>query len=170
MTANQSFEMDAPAVFGRTATSTRHHLAECPHLVDRDWHPCSEEEVATYPLCTWSQDQLDGVGRSHPATLADAMRELGLPVGNERLVRELLAFVSYDELWLPYSRSYVALGFEGRGVAYFGKSYVWVRGHRTDLPNHTNTSHAGGRSVQYGDTCPRCFLAMPFSGACDDCS
>ncbi|MET3962820.1 hypothetical protein ABIE44_002754 [Marmoricola sp. OAE513] len=168
MTA-QSNEFN-PLAFGRTATSTRRHLVTCPHLVNRTWHVCDQVELAAYEICDWSQDQIDGVGRSHPATMEDAIRELGLPSGNEPIVRDLLKFVTFDEIWLPYSRSYVALGLGGRAVAAFGKSYVWVGGRKTELPNYSETSHAGGKAVTYGETCPVHFIAMPKTGVCDGCS
>lgn len=76
-------------VLGRTVTSTRVHLADCPELVGRDWYKVTEGELAGYPVCHWSRDQLEGVGRSHPATLEDAMREHGTPAAAVALIKEL---------------------------------------------------------------------------------
>jgi hypothetical protein len=163
-------EIAEPHAFARTASATRVHLVNCPHLVGRDAHVVDEIEIATYGLCEWSQDQLDGVGRSHPATLEEAMREQGTPAGAVSLIREHLRFVRYDEIWLPHSRSYVALGRGGRAVAAFGKSYMWVGGRRIDLPGYVDTRHAGHRSQpSYGDTCQGCHIMLPLSGVCDDC-
>jgi hypothetical protein len=165
-----SARVEVAALVGRTATGTRVHLADCPHLVGKDWHPATEAEIDAHPVCDWSRDQLTGQGRSHPATLEDAMREQGTPAGAVALIREHLKFVTYDEIWLPYSRSYVALGLDGRAVAGFGKTYVWVGRTRIDLPGYAAGRHTG-RSDQpsYGETCPRCFLQMPLTGVCDIC-
>ena len=166
-------EPAARPVFVRTASASRLHLVECPHVVDSDTHIAGEAELAHYPVCDWSQDQLDGTGRSHPTSLDEAMRELGTPAGTEHLIKEALRFVSYDEIWLPYSRSYVALGREGRAVAFFGKTYVdLVGGGRLELPEYRDVSHGGGGAagVNYGKTCQKCQLAMPFIGECDNCS
>lgn len=76
-----------------------------------------------------------------------------------RCSRENLKFVTCDEIWLPHSKSYVALGLDGRAVASFGKTYVWVGGNRIDLPGYVAGRHAGrGDQPAYGETCPRCFL------------
>lgn len=158
-------------VLGRTATSTRLHLADCPHLVNRDWRQAADAELDGYPVCDWSRDQLEGVGRSHPATLEDAMREQGTPAEAVALIKEHLKFVTYDEIWLPYSKSYVALGLDGRAVAGFGKTYVWVGRTRVDLPGYA-AGHHTRRTDQpaYGEICPRCFLQMPLTGTCHTCN
>lgn len=158
-------------VLARTDTLTRAvHLAECPHLVDRSWHLADQGEIDAHRLCQWSQDQLSGHGRLHPDTLDDAMRLQGTPAEAKRLIKEALTFVTFDEIWLPYSKSYVALGLDGRAVAAFGKSYVWVGGSRVDLPGYVAGRHAG-RSTQpsYGETCTRHHIAKSLSGVCDLC-
>ena len=99
------------------------------------------------------------------------MRVHGTPAAAVALIKEHLKFVTYDEIWLPYSKSYVALGLDGRAVASFGKSYVEVGDHRVDLPGYV-AGRAAGRSSQptYGETCPTCFIAMPLTGICDNCN
>lgn len=156
--------------FGRTATATRLHLSDCPHLVGKDWHAADQAGIDGYPLCQWSRDQLEGLGRLHPETLEDAMRVHGTPAGAVALIKEHLKFVTYDEIWLPYSLSYAALGLDGRAVASFGKSYVEVGEGRVDLPGYV-AGRASGRSHRptYGGLCPNCFLLMPLTGICDDC-
>lgn len=158
-------------VFGRTATATRVHLSGCVHLVGKDWHAADQAEIDGYPLCQWSRDQLEGVGRIHPDTFEDAIRVHATPAAAVRLIKEHLKFVTYDEIWLPYSKSYVALGLEGRAVASFGKSYVEVGERRVDLPGYV-AGRASGSSHQptYGETCPRCFMQMPLTGTCDNCN
>lgn len=158
-------------VLGRTATGTRVHGIDCPHLVGKEWHLASEAEVGAHPLCDWSEDQLSGHGRSHPETLEAAMREQGTPEAAKPLIKELLASVGYDEIWLPYSRSYVALGLNGRAGASFGKTYAWVDGRRVDLPGHVASGHQGHRATPpYGEACPITFEAHPLTGECDRCN
>ena len=171
MTASNVVELPSEwLIQGRTATSTRRHLAECPHLVGRDWHVATEAEIAAYPLCSWSQDQLGGHGRSHPATLEDAMREQCTPAEAVALIKEHLKFVTYDEIWLPYSRSYVALGLGGRAVAAFGKTYLWVGGRRIELPTYVRNRHQGHRAQPgVGEPCPIHFIARSLTGVCDLC-
>lgn len=158
--------------FGRTDTMTRAvHLVECPHLVQKQWHPATEQDLATLPVCSWSRDQLVGHGRSHPLTLEEAIREHGTPEAAVRPIKEALRFVTFDEIWLPYSRSYVALGLDGRAVASFGKSYVQVGDQRVDLPDHVAARRAGHTTAPArGELCPRCFIQMPLTGICDDCA
>lgn len=175
MTTNHAaeFPSDLPVeafTFGRTATATRVHLAECPHLVGKEWHEATELELDRYPLCDWSQKELSGLGRSHPATVAEAMREQGTPAGAAPLIKEALKFVTFDEIWLPYSRSYVALGLDGRAVASFGKTYVKVAGNRVDLPGYVAGWHQGHtKQAAYGEVCPQHHIAMSISGLCDLC-
>lgn len=170
MTITLTTPAAAPA-YGRTASATRTHLVDCPHLVGREVVAVDAPDFGTHPLCEWSRDQLDGTGRSHPATLDDAMRDQGTPVHSRPLIKQYLEGVDHDEIWLPYSRSYVALGRDGRAVATFGKAWIWIRDvGRFDLPGYRGSSGEGRRvAPTYGDSCPRCFLQMPLSGTCDQC-
>jgi len=163
--------------FARTDTLTQAvHLVECPHLVGKRWHDATDHDLATLPVCAWSRDQLEGHGRLHPATLEDAMREHGTPAGAVRLIKQALKFVTYDDIWLPYSRSYVALGVRGRAVASFGKSYVEIGDRRIDLGPGVSrlagarTSTSGRAQPAYGDDCPIHHVAMSLAGTCDDCN
>jgi len=57
---NEAMVLSELDVFARRATATRAHLVDCPHLVGKEWHLCTEGEVAAYRVCDWSQDQLNG--------------------------------------------------------------------------------------------------------------
>ncbi|HET6561562.1 MAG TPA: hypothetical protein VFG72_06780 [Marmoricola sp.] len=48
-----------------------------------------------------------------------------MPAGAGRAtIRQTLESVSHDQVWAPNSRSYIALGADGAGVAWVGKTYV----------------------------------------------
>lgn len=173
MTQLQMTQLSADAFdFARTDTLTKAiHLAECPHLVGKRWHEATATEMDQLRLCHWSEKQLSGHGRSHPASLAAAMREQGTPAAAVPLIREALKFVTYAEIWLPYSKCYVALGLGGRAVASFGKSYVKVAGRRVDLPGYAAGRHQGHtKQAAHGEICPTCFVTMPLTGICDNCN
>jgi hypothetical protein len=170
MTIDRISSDPLPSALGRTSTATRNHLVECPHLVGRDWYVASETEADLYPLCDWSQNQLGGTGRTHFATVADAMRLHGTPTAVAPLINEALRFVRFDDIWTVYNQSYVALGYEGRAVASFGKTWVQVGDHRIELPGYVAGEHQGHHAQPaYGDTCPVHFVAMSLGGTCDDC-
>ena len=165
--ARQSF---APDTLVRTETGNRLHIAACPHLGSEIRRATPADRLAM-EVCTWCRAELDGVGRSYFDDLADAMRAFGTYAGTERLIREALRFVTYDQIWIPHSRSYVALGLEGRGVAWFGKTYV-VPTTTTfvELPDYS-PGHGGGSPTDkpFGETCPVHFVARSLTGVCDLC-
>jgi hypothetical protein len=148
------------------------HLPDCPHVHDCVVHDATSEELESVPLCGWSQAELDGVGRRYFATVEAAMRHFGSHAGTERRIRQHLRDVLYDQIWVPYSGSYIALGLGGAGVAWVGKSYVSFRDGRLEtLPGYGSRGGGGTPAHQrYGDTCASCGLGMPLVGGCDFCS
>jgi hypothetical protein len=173
MTTNNATQPDAPTaelVFFRTETGNRQHLRDCPHLLDasavRETTPA---ERATMPVCDMCDRDIKGQGRTPYLTLDDAMRDFQTPVQLQARVRESLAGVTHDEIWLPYSRSYIALGHCGKAVAWAGKHWVQPsRDEFVELPGFV--AHGGGRTTQevrYGATCPICQLTRALNGACD---
>lgn len=158
-----------PAYF-RTATGTRVHLPQCPHLHDTDAHAASAAERLALPVCDWSQAQLGGYGREHFDAVEDAMRRVGVPVGAHAAVAAALRFVEFDEVFTVHSLTYGALGLDGRTVAGFGKTYYWVGERRVNLPMYVENGRSGRTAPKaYGETCPVHFLAMSLAGTCDDC-
>lgn len=160
---------DAPAYF-RTATGTRVHRPECPHLVEAEAHAATPAERLQHPVCDWSRAQEEGYGREHFDTIEDAMRRVGVPVGAHDTVLAALRFVGHDEIFTVHSLTYGALGRDGRTVAGFGKTYYWVRDKRINLPSHVDISRSGHAAPQvHGRICPDCKIEMPLTGICDDC-
>ena len=154
-----------PGTLWKTAAGGRAHLRRCSHLVDKDM-----VEAADEPVCDLSQAELEGRGREYFADLKAALPAMGVSGSDWTQVHELLSDVDHDELWLPYSRSYIALGKNGQAVAWVGKNYVDIAGRgRTELPGYAATPGGGGPTgdPKYGPTCPTCFTVMALSGKHD---
>lgn len=149
----------------KTATGTRAHLAQCSHLVGKAVVAAGPE-----PVCDLSQAELEGRGRDYLPDVGAALQVMGVSGSDWSQVHALLASVTHDAVWLPYSRSYIALGHGGQGVAWVGKNYVDIAGQgRTELPGYAAAQRSAGVSQEpkYGPTCPRCFLATPVGGQHD---
>jgi hypothetical protein len=161
----------APGPLYRTATGERLHIGACPHILSLDVEPASPADLLAMTVCHWCRQELDGVGRTYFDTIEDAMRDFGAPAGTERLVRDALRFVTWDQIWVPYSRAYIALGYEGRGVAWVGKTYVVPHaGAFVELPGYAPGSGGGaGQDDAMGELCPVHFIAMSLTGVCDLC-
>ena len=121
----------------RTAGGAGLHLPECPHVLGSDVHVATPGELAGVPVCGWSQAEVDGVGRRYFVSLEAAMRSFGSHAGTEHLIRAELRDVLYDEIWVPHSGSYIALGLGGFAVAWVGKTYVQLHlGRFRTLPGY----------------------------------
>lgn len=162
--------MTEPQFFA-TATGGRKHLAQCPHLLDKVVLevPVSDER----PVCDGCQKEIAGHGRTYFDDLDAALDVYRAPVENRHLIKQHLADVVFDQIWMPYSDSYVALGRQGRGVAWTGKNYVEpVPGTRVLLPGYAGAQHGAGQpnpNAAWGPICPETFIAHPVNGACPDC-
>jgi hypothetical protein len=156
----------------RTAGGLGLHLPDCPHVHNCVVHDATAEELESVPVCGWSQAELDGVGRRYFPSLEAAMRYFGSHAGTERRIRHHLRDVLFDQIWVPYSGSYIAFGLGGAGVAWVGKSYVAFRDGRLEtLPGYAPGGGGGTPAQQrHGETCTSCGLAMPLVGGCDFCS
>lgn len=160
----------APDALVRTETGGRLHIPACPHI-GGTIRLASDEELRTMPVCMWCQAELDGIGRTYFDQLEDVMREFGTWAGTEKLIKEALNSVVWDSIWVPNSRSYVALGREGKGVAWFGKTYVVPqRGEFVELPEYQEV-HGGGarRDDRTGELCELHQELRSVSGTCWKC-
>jgi hypothetical protein len=162
---------DAQPPLVRTATGQRLHIPGCPH-VGSALQPATAMGHHALAVCTRCRAELAGQGRTYYATLEDALRALGCNEGTHRLIRDALRVVPFDQVWLPHSESYVALGLDGPGIAWVGKGYAFVKatGAFVELPGY-RASRGGGAplDVRWGATCDRHFVARPITGACDLC-
>ena len=157
------------SAFFATATGSRKHLAQCPHLVGASTvRPLAAGEVLA--LCDWCSKELNGFGRTPFDDLDAALAAFKAPLENRRLIKEALRDVAHDAIWMPYSGSYVALGLGGRGVAWTGKTYVVpAPGTSIELPGFVGSTHDGhsSREERWGATCPHCRQARSVTGACE---
>jgi hypothetical protein len=150
----------------RTATGDRLHIRECPHLVGKEVFIASDREV-----CDICARELRGEGRTYYADLSEGLRALGGPQGNWPLIVEHLAAVEHDSVWIPYSRSYIALGRDGRAVAWAGKTYVEpALGESVELPGFRAGS-GGGTAVEevWGPVCEVHRIERARNGSCWMC-
>jgi hypothetical protein len=160
---------DRPTFF-RTATGSRVHLHDCPHLLGSATHAAGAAELLALPVCEWSAAQIEGYGREHFDTIDDAIRRIGVPAQGHGEIVQGLKFVTYDDVFVVHSLTYAALGHEGRIVAGFGKTYFWVGDTRVNLPDYVeSTRHGRTDQGTYGDICPVHFEAMSLTGECGRC-
>lgn len=153
-----------------TATGGRRHIRHCPHLLGKEALPAPADD--TRPICDFCQKEIDGVGRQPFTDLDLALDAFKAPVQSRPLIKQALAGVVWDELWIPYSGTYVALGREGRGVAWVLKSYVELADRTViELPGYNPSERAGNNPLNdaWGALCPKTMLSHPLKGSCDDC-
>lgn len=159
--------LDAVPFFA-TATGARKHLAQCPHLVGATTSRplLASEELE---LCDWCSKELSGHGRTYFDDLDAALAAFKAPLENRRLIKDALRAIEHDQIWMPYSSSYVALGLAGRGVAWTGKTYVVpAPGFSIELPGYiaTEADTTVRRDERWGGLCLRCFHQRSVTGAC----
>jgi hypothetical protein len=155
----------------RTATGQKLHIPPCPHVLGVELIEVSKTDAEGYDVCTWCQAELDGVGRTYYDSLDDAMRAFQTYEETRATIKEALRAVTFDAIWIPNSRSYIALGDKGLGVAWVGKTYIVPgRGGFIELPGFSPGSGGGtARSERTGEICPGCFTEMPLAGGCGTC-
>jgi hypothetical protein len=160
--------LQSPAFFA-TATGGRKHLAQCPHLVGASTtRPLAAGEELE--VCDWCSKELSGFGRTYFDDLDTALAAFKAPLENRRLIKDALRDVEHDQIWMPYSSSYVALGFGGRGVAWAGKTYVVPEpGTSIELPGFVDATRTPKNKAadRWGDICLRCFHRRSVTGACE---
>ena len=154
--------------FRATANGGRKHLAQCPYVVGATTRPVRDHEHL--PVCDWCFRELSGHGRRYYADLDLALEAFQAPLENRRLIDAELRDVEHDSIWMPYSGSYVALGLEGRGVAWTGKTYVVPRP-GVSIPLHGYAAGEGGdrsgSGQRVGVTCSCCWQEKSVTGHCD---
>lgn len=159
---------EAPVLLA-TATGQRKHLAQCPHLVGATTLRSLEEDE-DLELCDWCSKELSGHGRTYFDDLDAALAAFKAPLENRRLIKDALRGVEHDQIWMPNSSSYIALGLAGRGVAWTGKTYVVPEpGRSIELPGFVDAARTGGNTAadRWGDLCLHCFHQRSVNGACE---
>lgn len=150
----------------KTIGGQRIHLRGCPHIVGLEVVPVEPGDTSV-PVCRWTRAELDGVGRIPQKTIDGALREFGAsPEVRPRLVK-LLKGLKWDSVYLPQSRSFVALSLEDHPVAWAGKTYVQIGEEFVPLPEY-QAGVGGGAFVSelWGEPCPECFMQRSMNGTC----
>jgi hypothetical protein len=163
---------ETPQPLYRTSHGARLHIPPCPHVVGEELTPATEHDLGSMDVCSWCRAELDGVGREYFEHLDDAMRRFGSHVETQAAIRQSLSEVERDQIWIPNSQSYIALGLRGAMVAWVGKTYVVpARGELIELPGFQPGSEAATSTTErVGGICPSCFTQMPVFGVCENCA
>lgn len=159
---------EQPELF-RTEGGGRLHLRPCPHIHGAEILAATAQDAETHPVCGWSAAELAGEGRTPHGTVEEALADMGAPQHAAPELARLLKLTTYDGVFVPFSRSYVALTLDGMSVAWAGKTYVDYRDRPlVALPDYAPGGGGGvERSELWGSTCPVTFLARPRNGDCD---
>lgn len=155
----------------RTVGGGKLHIRGCSHFsTTSELRVATEQDAASLELCTACAAELNGQGRTAFDSVDSAMEAFNMPVEARTRVRELVAHVVADRVWIPYSRSYIALGKDGTRALYIGKTYVWIDGELTTLPGYAPGGGGGTATAERAiPVCPTCGLELPRTGICDDC-
>jgi hypothetical protein len=117
-------DLDNAELF-RTPTGTRVHLRMCHDFFEvSNIVPASPDGVVALGCCEWTRNELEGRGRTVCDSIADGLAELDAPRHARAELARLLSDVECDLIYVPYSRSYLALSRGGRTMAWAGKTYV----------------------------------------------
>lgn len=160
---------EQPELF-RTAGGGRLHIRPCPHIHGAQILAATAQDAKTLSLCAWSAAELAGEGRSYHDTVEEALADMGAPQHATPELARLLKVADFDEVFVPFSRSYVAVTRDGMSVAWAGKTYVDYR----DRPLVTLPDYAPGGGGGAADpdkwldqpTCLECFTKRSITGAC----
>lgn len=155
------------------------HARECQHLTEKSLaylEPATEQDLATYPICTSCRDALASGGRKYFESFDAALEALPVPIEHRVRMREIAATLDRSRIWIPASGSYIAVS-AGAGVeasAYFNRTFVDTHkdggGYvREWMPGASGTSTAASKAEAARSVCSSCFMELPANGICDSC-
>lgn len=152
----------------RSAGGQRLHIRECPHILGKVILTASAADLETREVCAWCLAELSDEGRTYFDDIESALLEMGAARGVIAELARHLRTVEHDTVFVPFSRSYVAVALDGRAVAWAGRTYVAFRGRPPVLlAGYVPGGGAGTTVAQvWGEVCPRCFVQRSRSGAC----
>lgn len=173
-----SLDIDLESLF-RVPQGKMLHARECQHLTEKSLallEPATELDLAKYPICSSCRDALSTGGRTHYTSFDAALEALPVPLEHRPRMREIAASLDTTRIWMPASRSYIAVS-AGPGIeaaAYFNKTFVDLHqqggGYEREwMPGRRATRSAGEVvPAKRPPVCPTCFVELPASGRCDD--
>ncbi|MCP2264381.1 hypothetical protein ACFQHV_23835 [Promicromonospora thailandica] len=156
------------------------HARECQHLTEKSLavlEPATELDLAKYPICSSCRDALSTGGRTHYTSFDTALEALPVPLEHRPRMREIAAALDTARIWIPASRSYIAVS-AGQGIeaaAYFNKTFVDLHQEgggydREWMPGHRTARQASEATLErLPPVCPTCSFQLPASGHCDNC-
>ncbi len=152
-----------------TATGQRLHIPACPYVVGVALTPANPIVRSAMDVCSWCQAEIDGVGRTYHDTIEAALEDFNADHAVRAELARLLRLAEHDTVYVPHSRSYLAVAKDGQGVAWAGKTYVAYRDRPfVPLPDFVAGGGSGGtsRAGAWGDACPACFTVRSLNGSC----
>jgi len=155
----------------RTPGGSKLHVRGCSRFsTTSELRVATEQDANDLALCTACAAELNGQGRTPFNSIDGAMEAFNMPVEARGTVREPVAHVDAERIWIPYSLSCIALGNDGTRALYIGKTYVWIDGELTVLPGYAPGGGGGATTAERDSAvCATCRLELPRTGICDSC-
>ncbi|MGN6605642.1 MAG: hypothetical protein ACTHMS_01340 [Jatrophihabitans sp.] len=158
----------------RAVSGGKLHLPDCPHVRAIDLVEASGSDRASFAVCaSWCQRELAGEGRTYHNTLAAALDDLGAPHHTRPELERLLNQVEYDTIFVPNSRTYVAVTRAGKATAWAGMTYVGFTGAEPRIVYLPDYIAGGGggkeKDERRGEICPVHGYEMSVTGVCWGC-
>lgn len=124
--------------------------------------------------------EIDDGGRRRFDSFEAALEVYQAPLANRPRMREIAAELTFSEIWIPASGSYIAVspGPDERIVAYFNRGFVEVRDDDGNLQAEIFPENwirdGGGSATSRLDAadrgvCAACSIQLPATGACGTC-
>ena len=154
----------------RTATGEKLHIRPCPHVLGVELLAATDADRAARAVCSWCAAEISGLGRTYHDTVEAALDDMQAPQHARPELARLLKEIEFDTVFVPYSRSYVAVAKDGKGVAWAGKTYVAYADGRpfVALPDYAPGGGGGAeRNEAWGAVCPSCFTQQALTGRCN---
>ena len=108
-------------------------------------------------------------GRTYFDNLESAMRHYRVPFEAQATVRQTLVAIAYDQLWVPPSKTYIAVARAGEVVAWVHKGHIGIPGSaRVELPGYRERSRGPHRAhaQRKAPLCPVHHLELAATGVC----
>jgi hypothetical protein len=157
------------------------HGKDCQHIsADRlaSLQPATELDRQKFKICKTCVEALAGSGPDDFDSFDAALEALPIALAQRPAMREIAEGLDKTRIWIPSSRSYVAVS-PGPGhevTAYFNKGFVDVQqdggGYKRVLMagfSGTQTSSFAHAPDAAPASCPSCYMQLPATGRCDSC-
>jgi hypothetical protein len=157
------------------------HGKDCQHLsADRlaALQPATELDRQKFKVCKTCLVGLSGSNRDDFDSFDAALEALPVPVAHRPVMREIAEGLDKTRIWIPSSRSYVAVS-PGPGhevSAYFNKGFVDLHQDGGGYKRVLMAGFSGKQTSSFAHapdaapaSCPSCYMQLPATGRCDAC-